>query len=56
MAALSDRLLVVTILGYVVAMVLHAAEYAFGTRSHVGRAAQRPARQLVGAGGPEPVA
>jgi hypothetical protein len=47
---------VVTILGYVVAMVLHAAEYAFGTRSHVGRAAQRPARQLVGAGGPGPVA
>jgi cytochrome c-type biogenesis protein CcsB len=36
-------------------MVSYAAEYAFGKRSHIGRAAGRPARELVGAGGP-PVA
>lgn len=49
MSALSDQLLVGAILAYLVAMVCHAAEYAFGTRSPVGRAAARPARELVGA-------
>ena len=52
MSALSDQLLVVAILAYVAAMVCHTAEYAFGNRSHIGRAAERPARELVGAGGP----
>jgi cytochrome c-type biogenesis protein CcsB len=41
MAALSDQLLVVTILTYLAAMVAHAAEYAFTTR---------PARALAGVG------
>ena len=50
MSALSDPLLVVAILSYVAAMVCHAAEYAFGNRSHIGRAAQRPARELVAVG------
>ncbi|MEE6261143.1 c-type cytochrome biogenesis protein CcsB [Plantactinospora sonchi] len=59
MAALSDQLLAVAILGYLLAMICHAAEYAFGNRSRVGRAAVRPERELalVGAGaaaGPEP--
>jgi cytochrome c-type biogenesis protein CcsB len=35
-------------------MTCYAAEYAFGNRSHVGRAAKRPARQLVGAGAAVP--
>ncbi|GAB7040953.1 MULTISPECIES: c-type cytochrome biogenesis protein CcsB [Catenuloplanes] len=54
MAELSDQLLVVTVLAYLAAMICHAAEYAFGTRSHIGRAAMRPERELVmaGAGGP----
>ena len=57
MAALSDQLLVVAILAYLAAMVLHAAEYAFGDRSHVGRAAARAgsASWSAPAGGP-PVA
>jgi cytochrome c-type biogenesis protein CcsB len=52
MAALSDQLLVVAILGYLLAMIIHAAEYAFGNRGLVGRAATRPERELalVGAG------
>ncbi|GIG91059.1 c-type cytochrome biogenesis protein CcsB [Plantactinospora endophytica] len=52
MAALSDQLLVVAILGYLLAMICHAVEYAFGTRSVIGRAAARPERErvLVGAG------
>ncbi|MDG4790598.1 c-type cytochrome biogenesis protein CcsB [Micromonospora sp. WMMD1102] len=52
MAALSDQLLVVAILGYLLAMICHAVEYAFGSRSVIGRAAARPdrARDLVGAG------
>ncbi|MGI5211459.1 c-type cytochrome biogenesis protein CcsB [Plantactinospora sp. CA-290183] len=52
MAALSDQLLVFAILGYLLAMICHAAEYAFGARSVVGRAAARPDRErvLVGAG------
>jgi cytochrome c-type biogenesis protein CcsB len=41
MAALSDQLLVVTILAYLAAMVTHAAEYAFTAR---------PARALAGVG------
>jgi cytochrome c-type biogenesis protein CcsB len=50
MAALSDQLLVVAILAYLMAMVCHAAEYAFGQRGPIGRAAARPARVLVGVG------
>ena len=45
MANLSDQLLVVTIFVYLAAMVAYAAEYAFSVR---------PARALVGAGGPRP--
>jgi cytochrome c-type biogenesis protein CcsB len=52
MAELSNQLMVVTVLAYLSAMVLHAAEYSFGARSHIGRAAARPARQLVGSGAP----
>jgi cytochrome c-type biogenesis protein CcsB len=52
MAALSDQFLVVTIFAYLLAMVCHAAEYAFGSRGVVGRAATRPARELVPAGAP----
>jgi cytochrome c-type biogenesis protein CcsB len=58
MAELSNQLMVVTVLAYLAAMICHAAEYSFGARSHIGRAAARPARQLVGAGAPvsdEPV-
>jgi cytochrome c-type biogenesis protein CcsB len=55
MAELSNQFMVVTVLAYLAAMVSHAGEYAFGTRSHVGRAAADPARALVGAGGPPPV-
>ncbi|WP_422772767.1 c-type cytochrome biogenesis protein CcsB [Plantactinospora sp. WMMC1484] len=52
MAALSDQLLVVAVLAYLLAMICHAVEYAFGTRSVIGRAATRPERErvLVGAG------
>ncbi len=51
MAALSDQLLVVAILCYLVAMVCHAAEYAFGAHGAVARvAARRPtALAVVGA-------
>ncbi|HEX6969037.1 MAG TPA: c-type cytochrome biogenesis protein CcsB [Micromonosporaceae bacterium] len=49
MAELSDQLLVVAILAYLVAMVCHAVEYAFGQRGAVSRAVARPERQLVGA-------
>jgi cytochrome c-type biogenesis protein CcsB len=52
MAELSDQLMAFTVLAYLAAMVCHAAEYAFGDRSHIGRAAARPARELVGAGAP----
>ncbi|GAA2492420.1 c-type cytochrome biogenesis protein CcsB [Winogradskya humida] len=55
MAELSNQLMAVTVLSYLAAMVLYAAEYAFGNKSHIGRAAQRPARQLVGAGAPVPL-
>ena len=56
MAELSNQLMVVTVLAYLAAMICHAAEYSFGARSHIGRAAARPARQLVGAGAPVPPA
>jgi cytochrome c-type biogenesis protein CcsB len=52
MAELSNHLFAITVLAYLVAMVCYAAEYAFGNRSHIGRAAARPARVLVGAGAP----
>src|SRR3954465_14293424 len=52
MAELSNQLMVFTVLAYLAAMICHAAEYSFGARSHIGRAAARPARQLVGAGAP----
>ncbi|AGL13824.1 c-type cytochrome biogenesis protein CcsB [Actinoplanes sp. N902-109] len=52
MAELSNQLMAVTVLAYLAAMVLYAAEYAFGNKSHIGRAAHRPAKQLVGAGAP----
>jgi cytochrome c-type biogenesis protein CcsB len=48
----SNHLLAVTVLAYLAAMICYAAEYAFGNRSHIGRAARRPTRQLVGAGAP----
>jgi cytochrome c-type biogenesis protein CcsB len=49
MAALSDQLLVVAILGYLAAMVCHAAEYAFGSSGVVNRVATR---ELAAVGGP----
>jgi cytochrome c-type biogenesis protein CcsB len=49
MAAVSDQLLVVAILGYLVAMICAAAQYAFGDRGAVARVAER---ELVGAGAP----
>ncbi|WP_328464329.1 c-type cytochrome biogenesis protein CcsB [Actinoplanes sp. NBC_00393] len=49
MAELSDQLMAFTVLAYLVAMISHAGEYAFGKRSRVGRAA---VRELVGAGAP----
>jgi cytochrome c-type biogenesis protein CcsB len=52
MAELSNHLMAITVLIYLAAMIGYAAEYAFGNRSHIGRAASRPARQLVGAGAP----
>jgi cytochrome c-type biogenesis protein CcsB len=52
MANWSNHLMAVTVLAYLAAMICYAAEYAFGNRSHVGRAAARPAMQLVGAGAP----
>ena len=55
MAELSDQLMAFTVLAYLAAMVCYAAEYAFGNRSHIGRAATRPSRQLVGAGAPAEV-
>ncbi len=51
MAELSNQLMALTVLAYLAAMVCYAGEYAFGKRSHVGRAATR---QLVGAGAPVP--
>ncbi len=54
MAALSDALLVVAMLGYLVAMICYAAVYAFGDKGVVARVATRE-RELVGAGGPPAV-
>ena len=51
MAELSNQLMALTVLAYLAAMVGYAGEYAFGRRSHIGKAA---ARQLVGAGAPVP--
>src|SRR5258708_4502596 len=48
MAALSDHLLVVAILGYALAMLAYAAEYAFGNHGVVARVAVRQ-RELVAA-------
>jgi cytochrome c-type biogenesis protein CcsB len=50
MSALSDQLLVVAILAYVLTMLLSAAEYAFGARGVVARAAVREP-ELVAVGG-----
>lgn len=55
MAELSDGLLVVTLLSYLAAMLLHAGEYAFGDRGRIANAATAaalPAKELVGAGAP----
>ena len=52
MAELSNHLMAITVLAYLVAMVCYAGEYAFGDRGRIGQAAARPARQLVGAGAP----
>jgi cytochrome c-type biogenesis protein CcsB len=54
MAELSNHLMALTVVAYLLAMVCYAGEYAFGKRSLVGRAAVRPSvkRQLVGAGAP----
>ena len=52
MAGLSNDLMAFTVLTYLVAMVCYAGEYAFGNRGRIGKAAARPARQLVGAGAP----
>ena len=54
MAELSNELMALTVLAYLAAMVCYAGEYAFGSRSRIGRAAVRPARALVGAGAPVP--
>jgi len=54
MAGLSNNLMAFTVLAYLVAMVCYAGEYAFGDRGRIGKAAARPARQLVGAGAPVP--
>jgi cytochrome c-type biogenesis protein CcsB len=55
MAELSNQLVALAVLVYLLAMVCYAGEYAFGNRSLIGRAAMRPARQLVGAGAPADV-
>jgi cytochrome c-type biogenesis protein CcsB len=52
MAALSDQLLVVTILAYLAAMVGYGVEYSFGSRGVVARVAQR---DLVAPGAPSTV-
>ncbi|MEV4344932.1 c-type cytochrome biogenesis protein CcsB [Actinoplanes sp. NPDC049596] len=52
MAELSNQLVAAAVLAYLFAMICYAGEYAFGRRSHIGKAAARPARQLVGAGAP----
>ena len=49
MAALSDQLLVATILAYLAALVGHAAEYSFGAPEPRGPVAVSPAPKLVSA-------
>jgi cytochrome c-type biogenesis protein CcsB len=52
MAELSNQLMALAVLAYLAAMVCYAGEYAFGGASRIGRAAVRPAGELVGAGAP----
>jgi cytochrome c-type biogenesis protein CcsB len=52
MAELSNHLMALAVLAYLLAMVCYAGEYAFGNRGRIGKAASRPAKQLVGAGAP----
>jgi cytochrome c-type biogenesis protein CcsB len=52
MSAISDTLLVVTVLAYLTAMICYAAQYAFGDRGPVARAAVRPVRRAAMAGAP----
>jgi cytochrome c-type biogenesis protein CcsB len=52
MAELSNQLLPVAILLYLAAMMCYLAEFSFGRQGAVARTAHRPARELVGAGGP----
>lgn len=50
---MSETLLILTVMSYLAAMLLHAADYAFGRRGAVAKAAARiEVRELVGAGGP----
>jgi cytochrome c-type biogenesis protein CcsB len=49
-AELSDTLLFVAAVTYVVAMVGYLVEFAFGTRGAVARVAMRPTRELVAVG------
>ncbi|MBO0869857.1 MAG: c-type cytochrome biogenesis protein CcsB, partial [Micromonosporaceae bacterium] len=51
MAGLSDHLLALAIVGYALAMLCYAGEYAFSSRGVVARVAVRE-RELVGAGAP----
>jgi cytochrome c-type biogenesis protein CcsB len=48
MAELSNQLVPVAVLAYLVAMMGYLFEYSFGSRGAVARAAARPARGLVG--------
>lgn len=52
MSTFSDTLMFVTIIGYLAAMVLYAAEHAFGNRGVVARAAARTERAPAMAGAP----
>jgi cytochrome c-type biogenesis protein CcsB len=56
MAALSDQLLVYAILGYALAMLAYAVEYAFGSRSVVGRVATRELVEAEQVAARDPVA
>lgn len=50
MAELSDNLLIATVMLYLLAMLLHAAGYAFGRQGAVAKAVQVPELVSVGAG------
>lgn len=52
LSTLSDNLLVFAILGYLVAMILHASEYSLAGKRRAAAAAPAEERVLVGAGGP----